>query len=260
MRKFPFIIFIIFLFISCSYSDQISRQISGIPGTSGSSGTDFAKNSCLSTIPKSERLHHTLVSCDGGNGYPKNPRQRSSIRIGGSEFIGGFSQVTANRQDAFLYKKTGSKLDWCFYYDRSSADTRTELLAGSGQGAELFAAFTTDGGNSSFRASRNAVQASYGRGGGPKITYLARIDINTGAVCQASFLGARLNDGKTNTLSPSKLSVGKSTVFFEGKTAYDGGKANDSLSPGKVCQSGSQRTITLPYNLTRNNLYKPDCQ
>ncbi|WCL49045.1 hypothetical protein [Leptospira sp. GIMC2001] len=171
----------------------------------------------------------------------------NSLASGDTSFRTGYAQVTSNNQDAFVQRLEGGSPIWCYYYDRSAADTRGERILYSNN--ELFVAFTTDGGNADFRTTANAVQNSYGRGGGPKVIYLARLNLETGAIVNATYLGARLNDGRTNTTSPQFLEIVNSRIRITLNTAYDAGAASDSLDPGKICDSGSSRTIELPFTL-----------
>lgn len=199
-----------------------------------------------------------MAKCDGANGLPRNVRNRDEVTVGNVKYVVGFSQVTSNRQDAFAYKMTGGKLDWCHYYDQSPADTRGEKLAVSG--SEVFVAFTTDGGNAHYRATKSAVQSSYGQGGGPKVTFLARLDAGTGRICHGTYLAGRLKDNRTNTLRPERIQIGRDRITFTGVSAHDEGSTRDSLSPGRVCNSGSTRTVVLPLNLTREAPYSTSCK
>lgn len=191
----------------------------------------------------------------------------SSVTWNDSTFTTGYSQVSANRQNAFAFKHNGTAYDWCYYYDQSPADTRGALININGDGSELFVAFTTDGGNANFRTTEGAVQGSYGQGGGPKVTYLARINPENGDIINATYLGARLgSNGRTNTLDPKSITIGDGIVTFVGRTSADGGNMNDSLQPGFNCsepplQSPLKRTVVMPFNLTRQSgIYEATCE
>ncbi len=170
---------------------------------------------------------------------------------GNSVYTVGYRQVSSINQDAFVKKVTSGLEDWNKSdYDTSPDDSRGEaLFANSGN---LFVAFSATGGNTGLRnfVSSDAVQRSYGNGGGPKVTFLARIDPSNGNIIRGTFLAARLDNGRVNTLKPCSVSVtGSDEITFIGETAYDGGVASDSLTQGQVCASGSKRTIRLNFNL-----------
>ncbi|HMV44024.1 MAG TPA: hypothetical protein PK079_05020 [Leptospiraceae bacterium] len=189
-----------------------------------------------------------IATCDGTGGKPKSEKNLVSLTVGGSVYTAGIAQVTSTNQDAFLYKTTNNNLDFCYYYDNSAADTRGDLLVS--QDSFLYVAFSTDGGNASFQASTDAMQKSYGTGGGPRVTYLAKMDLS-GNILRSTFIGARLDDGKVNTLTPKTLTTSNGNIIFEGNSAYDGGKASDSIDPGNVCASGSTRRIEFNSDLRK---------
>lgn len=100
---------------------------------------------------------------------------------GDSVFTTGYVQVTAQNQDAFVAKVTGSTLQWCGAYGRTPADERGVALGWVA--GRLFAAFSVDGDSTSetkFRPSPTPWQSRYGAGGGPKGAYIVQIDPQTG--------------------------------------------------------------------------------
>ncbi|MCC5815449.1 MAG: hypothetical protein JJT78_11885 [Leptospira sp.] len=196
--------------------------------------------------------------CNGPGGGPAGRRGEEVVSQGGSDYGAGYSQVTSNRQDAYAYKKTGETFNWCNYYDRSPADTRGVIPAINSDGSELFVAFTTDGGNANFRATARAVQNSYGQGGGPKVTFLARINPENGEIRNATYLGARLGNGRTNSLTPTSITIASDRVTFIGETAFDRTNASDSLAESQDCGNGT-RTVVMPLELTRDSPYSASC-
>ncbi|MCC5815870.1 MAG: hypothetical protein JJT78_14040 [Leptospira sp.] len=267
MKYFPLLTYSLFsvIIFSCTSIDISSlkeKLPSNLPTSSSNKNPSktAAGKTCGQALSSGEFSQGRMTKCDGSNGLPRNVRNRDEVSIGNVKYVVGFSQVTSNRQDAFAYKMTGSRMDWCHYYDQSPADTRGEKVAVSQDGSEVFVAFTADGGNAHYRATKSAVQSSYGQGGGPKVTFLARLDAVTGRICNGTYLAGRLKNNRTNTLRPERIQIGRDRVTFTGQSAHDEGSARDSISPGKVCNSGSTRTVIMPLNLTREAPYSASCR
>lgn len=207
-------------------------------------------------------------TCSGTGGGPSGEKETISKLHGGYEYTTGLTQVTSNRQDAFVYRKTGDRFDWCYYYDRSSADTKGRVLELDLNGNEMFVAFSTDGGNAGFRATSGAVQNSYGSGGGPAVTFLARINPENGEIKNATYLASRLgadNNYRVNTLRPRSITIQSDRVIFIGETAADRGEARDSIAKGEDCRdpgTGNElkRTVIMPLDLSRNTPYSATCE
>lgn len=182
------------------------------------------------------------------NGYPSSRRGESSTTISSSTYTTGYSQVSSNNQDAYVLKETDGNLDWCFYYDTSPDDSRGEALAADSTG--LYVAFSCTGGNTTFRGTDGAFKTSYGRGGGPKVTYFARINPADGSIQAATFLIAVLTNGDTNSLSPidtDPIAIGSGTVTL---------RANHAAHPqnaGYFGENGSDPECTIDgYNTDTN--------
>jgi hypothetical protein len=206
------------------------------------------RNAAVLLLSQAPVVDSVRATCDGPAGKPRNERNLVSVTAGNFVYHAGYSQITSTNQDAYVYRTMGGILDWCYYYDTSPADTRGEALLVHQN--SIFVAFTTDGGNATFKASEDAIQKSYGTGGGPKVSFLARLD-ELGSFQRGTFLAARLNDGKVNTLTPRSLTSSSSGILFEGNTAFDGGVANDSLDKGNSCASGNIRRIEMNTDLNK---------
>lgn len=180
----------------------------------------------------------------------RNLGSEKSMAVGSRVFITGFTQLN-NNQDAYALMQENGQTVWAKYYDRSPDDTRGEALCS--QNNELLIGFSLTGGNADFDATPGAFQMSYGSGGGPKIIYLARINPNTGAVMNATFIGCKLNNGNTNTIrfedgnaNPIRFT---SEGFIEVKAtkAYDrgDGRLTPNLGPDDDCKVSGGRWIGL---------------
>ena len=134
----------------------------------------------------------------------------------------GYDQVTAINQDPYVLKTSASGSEiWRIRHDETPIDARAVLVALDSQNRP-YVIFTADGGsNDSKRYQTNhanpdafgeAPFKSYGSGGGPKVSIIARLNPETGRIEKGTFLLARLTSGNTNTLNISGLAVSDSSV------------------------------------------------
>ena len=197
----------------------------------------------------------TISQASCSNFSPQNP-----FTVDTSIYTAGYRQVSSTNHDAFVKKVTNQVEIWNQNsYDTSPDDSRGEAITANT--INLFVAFSVTGGNTGFTnfVSNDAIQKSYGIGGGPKVTFLARLNPNTGEILKGTFLGARLTNGRVNTLNPCQLNItGTNEITFIGQTAYDAGVANDSLQKNQICDSGKIRRIKLNYDL--NTILSITCE
>lgn len=148
----------------------------------------------------------------------------------GNQYRIGFDQASAINQNPFIVKRdpAGKQL-WKMTYEDTPVDGRGVWIAMDGQG-KLWAVFTVDGGSNLTGAiHRKAVKNtqafsgvfmnSYGSGGGPKASVIARIDPKDGKIEKGTFVAARLGNGRTNTLQIQRFGVRDGQVIFEASTA-----------------------------------------
>ncbi|MGG6296677.1 DUF4114 domain-containing protein [Leptolyngbya sp. AN02str] len=140
----------------------------------------------------------------------------SRITIGTKTLYIGTQQVSSINQNPIirLFDSANPQANWTRTdYEITGADGRGYGLVWTG--TDLYAVFSVDGtqGSSSEdfrRASQSAQQAwlrSYGQGGGPKVSVIGRIDLNTGELLDAAYLSALLSNGNSNSLVVKNLSV-----------------------------------------------------
>ncbi len=160
---------------------------------------------------------------DGSNETPTPPEEKTSVTDdAGNRYEVGFDQVDANDQDPYVekYGDDDSRL-WRLRHDETPVDARAILVALDEQDRP-YVVFTADGGsNDAERFQRHHVESgafsdapfgSYGRGGGPKVSIVTRLDPETGDIERGTFLRAQLSNGNTNTLSATGLEVTDGTV------------------------------------------------
>lgn len=210
------------------------------------------RNLTLLVIASSTRLvnatNQSFAGSDGvsremrvcPNTEPANPKSETTATSGNIIVRGGSSQVSANNQDAFLQRKDGNKVLWCYLYDSSPDDSGVSSIFFDGK--NLIVAFTVTGGNTSLKASSDAFQKSYGSNGGPKITFLAILNPETGIIQRGTFLGTRMDNntqGKVSGLGVSSISIsGNDSINLTGSACYDEGSAANSIASDKSCSIG----------------------
>ncbi len=141
----------------------------------------------------------------------------------------GFDQQSSNNQNPFVEKvdAQGDRL-WRVNHETTGVDGRAPLVA-LDQQENPWVVFTVDGGsNSGDFINQRAISPgafndvfanSYGRGGGPVASILARLDPATGSIVKGTFVTARLTNGNTNTLRITALGFVNGNVTFEATSA-----------------------------------------
>lgn len=143
----------------------------------------------------------------------------------GNTYTVGYDQVTPTDQDPFVRKTNGSGTQlWRLRHDETPVDARAVAIALDASDRP-YVIFSTDGGSSdSDRFQTHRVEGtpfsgapfnSYGSGGGPKVSIIARLDPATGEIERATYLRARLNSGNTNTLNATGIAVSGSSVLVD---------------------------------------------
>jgi hypothetical protein len=135
-----------------------------------------------------------------------------SVENAGTQFFIGYRQVSANNQDPILVKFVDGQQQWARTdYENTGDDQKGYGLLWDGA-ERLYAVFSATGtqpGDDFRRFASNGWLPSYGQGGGAKVAVLARIDPATGEVGAATFLYARLTNGKTNSMQVTDLALTK---------------------------------------------------
>ncbi|MCU0438160.1 MAG: hypothetical protein MUC49_09600 [Raineya sp.] len=175
----------------------------------------------------------TVLACKKNSSEPqftvesikRNTASEKTVVVGNDTYVAGYAQVSSNNQDAYVIKETSGKTVWAKYYDKSPDDSRGEALAIEGN--TLIVAFSCTGGNTELTATQSSFQNSYGSGGGPKITFLARLNAQNGNIEAATFIGCKLNDGKTNTLRPEDNNPNPISILANGNIQFRATKAYD---------------------------------
>lgn len=156
-----------------------------------------------------------------------------SIAIdGGTRFLAGFFQTSADNQDPYVARVEDGAVSWCRIYSDAPPDERGDLV--TLREGQLWANFITFGGDTDLRASADAFQTSFGQGGNKKVSFVARLDPSTGEILRATFLRATLSNGETNSLDVNEIEVlSDGSVRVTGDSAF-----TPPLEPPGTCPGG----------------------
>ncbi len=174
-----------------------------------------------------------VLSCKEESETPNEELNLSSSATAtdkdGNIYEVGFEQASSINQNPFVRKtdESGNTL-WKVNYEKSAVDGRAVLVA-IDDNNNVWVTFTVDGGSNEDTnitkhavandAFQNVYANSYGSGGGPKASLLAKINPDNGKMEKATFLTARLSSGKTNTLQIEKIGFSATGILLEVKSA-----------------------------------------
>ncbi|NJL01890.1 MAG: hypothetical protein HC838_10660 [Spirulinaceae cyanobacterium RM2_2_10] len=129
--------------------------------------------------------------------------------VGDQTIFIGTQQVSGINQNPFAISFLGDTVQWFVDdYETGGPDGRGVGIVWDGSDS-FYSAFTVDGGGSGLEdLTSNGWLSSYGSGGGPKVTVLAKLSAATGLQGadldgMGTFVySVRQSDGQTNTLTP----------------------------------------------------------
>lgn len=146
------------------------------------------------------------------------------VQSGNRRIFIGTHQASALNQNPIIASSTDGVLDWVV------ADYETGANDGEGMGLlwdqadRLYAAFTITGNDvlniSLARFSTTGWQTFYGSGGGPRATFLLRIDPSDGQPMTGTFVIARLSNGNTNNMIPVDLEFLGNRVILRAESFF----------------------------------------
>ncbi|NJR64568.1 MAG: calcium-binding protein [Leptolyngbyaceae cyanobacterium CRU_2_3] len=173
-------------------------------------------------------------------------RGAAHIQLGTQTIYIGTQQVSSNNQNPIIvsFDSSNPKNRWTqTEYEVTGADGRGYGLFWSGQ--SFYAVFSVDGTQGTpdqdfRRVSSGATQSwlrSYGAGGGPKVSVLARLNLSTGDMTEAVYLSAVLSSGKSNSLAIAHLSTNRAGNLVINAQSYyaprrPDGQAMTQMTPG----------------------------
>jgi hypothetical protein len=139
----------------------------------------------------------------------------------------GYEQVSSNNQDPIVVRFDGGELVYCRYHETEGPDGRAVGITWDG-GEAAYIVYTVVGGGTSFE-SKGGWLNSYApgaiSGGGPKVSYVGKINAENGDLVSGTFIIAVKSDNKVNTHSP----VGPVTVLENGEVEFLGESAHKPI-------------------------------
>ncbi|MBD2101484.1 hypothetical protein [Leptolyngbya sp. FACHB-261] len=182
-------------------------------------------------------------------GGASKPQARVATDSSGNIYVVGTDQVSSINQNGFILSLSASgSLRWRVTHGASPADERG--LAVTVKNDVPWAVFSADGGSYDPKrliASSGAYQNSYGMGGGPKISYIARLNASNGSIARATFLRATRTDKRTNSLVINDISIaGDGRVVVAG-SAY-ATPPTSSTAPVRTYQGGGDAYVAVLSN------------
>ncbi|GAB4434272.1 MAG: hypothetical protein OHK0011_17390 [Turneriella sp.] len=157
----------------------------------------------------------------------------------------GTLQVSAKNQDPVVAFYRDNKLVFCSAdYDTSPVDSRA--VAATADKEHLYVAFSVDGGakhpKTFTRFTAGGWQNSYGAGGGAKVLVILKIRKADGVAVAGTYVAAKKQDGKTNSVALKKLEFTNNSVKLTADSWYSPLKTDKS---GYECSGPSPFAYTL---------------
>lgn len=185
-------------------------------------------------------------SCSDSESTIRDVKKVLGITIGSASFYIGYQQVSSTNKNPILIRFNSGVKQWCRTDYETTGDDGTGyglVWDGSSNLYGVFSATGTQTGDNFSRFATNGWINSYGASGGPKVGILAKIDPLDGDVTNATFIIAKKNDGTTNSLVITGLSLPSGGIKIT---------ADSWFSPLRYDKSKKTCTGTSPfkYNAT----------
>lgn len=164
------------------------------------------------------------------------------IQNEGVTFFIGYRQVSDNNQNPVLIRFDNGELTW----KRTDLETNTDDCRGYGLiwdgDQRLYAVFSSTGtqgaASEDFRRfATNGWLSSYGQGGGPKVSVMAKIDPETGTPETATFITALLSNGNSNSVEVTRLMLSENNNVMV--TADSWYAPRDTEGNAMICEGES---------------------
>ncbi|GAA4271930.1 hypothetical protein U6A24_22780 [Aquimarina gracilis] len=146
----------------------------------------------------------------------------------GNSYEIGFNQVTSINQDPFVRKKNAAgETIWYVEHEKSEVDGRAKMILIDNNNTP-WVVFTVVGGSNTPTyittqaivegAFANVYQKSYGTGGGPKVSIIAKLNPETGAIEKATYMIAKKDDGKTNGFNIQEIGITNQNIAVKAES------------------------------------------
>lgn len=171
-----------------------------------------------------------------------------SLSFGDATIVVGFEQVGGNNQDPLVARFDAGNQTYCRYHEAGGPDGRALGLTWDG-GPTAYVVYTVVGGGSGLEAAASGGWlSSYGNGGGPKVSFVGRLDTVSGVLSAGTFIIAKKQDGGTNTHRPT----GAPTKLAAGGIEFLGESAFVPMNPDRSTMECTDYPFSTRYRLTED--------
>lgn len=148
----------------------------------------------------------------------------AKVTVGDTTLFVGFEQTSADNQDPLIARYDGDRRVYCVHHENDGPDGRAVGLTWNG-GEYAYVVYTVVGGGSDLEGKQGwlgAYAPGAIRGGGPKVSYVGRVNVTTGALETGTFIIAVKSDNSVNSHGPrGPVSLREDgTVEFSGDSAH----------------------------------------
>lgn len=162
----------------------------------------------------------------------------------------GYEQVGDN-QNPVIVRVDGGAPVWCRIHETEGPDGRAVAITWDG-GDVAYVVYTIVGGGSSLEG-KGGWLSSYApgaiSGGGPKVSYVGKVDTSDGSLASGTFIIAVKSDGKVNSHAPA----GAVTVLEDGNVEFLGSSAHKPIDA-----DGQQSMDCTDYPFDSKYVLSPD--
>lgn len=229
--KLSFLLLVFFLALACSSSSN--SDTSKPPGDGDGDGSISGESPAPGV--SQEGWQSAYVDTGIGCGPDESAfSDAASVTVGDTTLYVGHEQVSANNQDPVVARFDDGEAVYCHYHEDDGPDGRAVGLTWDG-GQFAYVIYTVVGGGTDLEGKGGWLD-SYApgaiSGGGPKVSYVGRVEVETGELESGTFIISVLTSGSVNTHNPSAAPtvLEDSTVQFLGESAHKPIDADGSTS------------------------------
>ncbi len=172
------------------------------------------------------------------------------VEVGSATLVVGFEQIGDNQNPLFLRFDDGQKI-YCVRHEDDPPDGRAVGLTWDG-GDTAYIVYTIVGGGSDLEGKSGWLDAYAPgaiSGGGPKVSYLGRVDVKDGSLTSGTFIISVKSDNKVNSHGP----LNAPTVLEDGTVVFEGESAHKPIDP-----AGNTSMECSDYPFTSRYVFAPD--
>jgi len=173
------------------------------------------------------------------------------ITVGATTMYAGWQQVSGNNQDPFVARFDDGERIYCEYHENDGPDGRALSITWDG-GEHAYVVYTVVGGGSDLEG-RGGWLGAYApgaiSGGGPKVSYVGRVNVKDGSLSSGTFIISVLSSNKVNGHAPA----GAVTVLEGGNVEFLG-----SSSHKPIDADGKHHMDCTDYPFDTRYVFSPD--